>query len=286
MLPGLLLATAALLAGCSSNPSRRPPPVEDLGPGTRGAAALPPPPGSENAGKPGYYTVQPGETVRRIAAANGRDWRDIVRWNNLDNPDKIVVGQVLRVVPPGSTAAAAVVPPAGPAPNNGIPVATQITSGASSSGAALPPPPPAASADKLDLMWPAKGPILVNFDGDKNKGIDIGGQSGDPVYAAADGRVEYSGAGIPAYGNMIILEHRNGCLTAYTHNKTNLVKDPLTDGAQDAHNKTNPAPKYEYVKKGQKIAEMGATGTNRVMLHFEVRCSGKPVNPTQYLPAH
>lgn len=266
LLPGLLMTAAVLLAGCASGPSH-PPPVEDLRAGPGGGSALPPPPpppGAENAGKPGYYTVQPGETVRRIAAANGRDWRDIVRWNNLENPDKIEVGQVLRVVPPGSTAAA-VAPSSVP-----VAVATQTTPGAGGGGAALPPPsspPAAAGPDKVDFMWPVKGPVLASFDGDKNKGIDIGGKLGDPVYAAAAGRVVYSGSGLAGYGNLIILKHNNTYLTAYAHNKTNLVKED------------------QNVKKGQKIAEMGATDASRVMLHFEVRRSGKPVNPDQYLPA-
>jgi lipoprotein NlpD len=268
LLPGLLVTTAVLLAGCGSNPSR-PPPVEDLHSGT-----VTPPPGAENAGKPGYYTVQPGETVRRIAAANGRDWRDLVRWNNLDNPDKIEVGQVLRVVPPGSTAAAAVVPPAAVAPSGPpVAVATQTTPGVSaaaspsSSGAAT-AGAVAVGAGDINFMWPAKGPILANFDGEKNKGIEIGGKAGDPVYAAADGRVVYAGSSLPGYGNLLIIKHNNTYLTAYAHNKTNLVKEDQS------------------VKKGQKIAEMGSTDTDRVMLHFEVRRSGKPVNPAQYLPAH
>src|SRR5689334_20959221 len=108
LLAGLALA---LLAGCSS-PNRTPAPVEDRtsrapGAGAPVDAAKPPLPGAENAGKPGYYTVKPGDTLIRIALDNGQPWRDLARWNNLDNPNVIEVGQVLRVAPPGAPVAAA-----------------------------------------------------------------------------------------------------------------------------------------------------------------------------------
>ena len=259
VLPGIMLAAAALLAGCSSTSSR--PPVQDLH-SVGGSVAIPLPPGIENAGKPGYYTVQQGDTIRRIAATNNQDWRDIVRWNNLDTPDKIEIGQVVRVVPPSGTGTKA----------NPVAVATQITPGAKteSPGAAPatpPAPPPVSAADKVDFMWPAKGAVLAGFDGAKNKGIDISGRPGDPVYAAADGRVVYAGAGLRGYGNLVILQHNNTFLTAYAHNQTNLVKEK-----QD-------------VKKGQKIAEMGSTDASQVALHFEIRRSGEAVNPAQYLPS-
>ena len=262
---GAALVAAVLLAGCGSTLNRRPP-VQDLGTAPAGSggagAVMPPPPGAENAGKPGYYTVQPGDTIRRIAAANNRDWRDIVRWNNLDNPDKIEVGQVVRVVPPSGAGA-------GP-----VAVATQTTPGvaagpssAPSAAASGPASPAYSGPDKVDFMWPAKGKVIQSFDPAKsNKGIDISGKAGDPIYAAADGRVIYAGSGLPGYGNLVIISHKETFLTAYAHNQTILVKED-----QD-------------VKKGQKIAEMGSTDASQVALHFEIRRSGKPVNPTQYLP--
>ena len=109
--------------------------------------------------------------------------------------------------------------------------------------------------------------MLAGFDEQKNKGIDIGGRAGDPVVAAADGRVVYAGAGLRGYGNLIILKHNNTFLTAYAHNQTLLVREDQT------------------VRKGQKIAEMGSTDTDRVKLHFEIRRQGKPVDPMRYLPA-
>ena len=101
---------------------------------------------------------------------------------------------------------------------------------------------------------------------DKEKGIDIGGRAGEPVLASADGKVVYAGAGLRGYGNLIILKHNNTFLTAYAHNQTLLVREDQT------------------VRKGQKIAEMGSTDTDRVKLHFEIRRQGKPVDPARYLP--
>ena len=285
----LLAATllgGVVLAGCSGTPLT-PAPVEDRD--TRGTPSRVDPatlPGFENAGKPGYYTVRPGDTIMRIATEVNHPWRDIARWNNLENPNVIEVGQVLRVVPPqGATAGAATpitavplpAPPvaasgAKPAPQP-VPVATQTTPGvvaaapAPAPAPAPSPAPPSAGADNVDFIWPASGSVVAGFDEAKNKGLGIGGKAGDPVLAAADGRVVYAGAGLRGYGNLIILKHNNTFLTAYAHNQKLLVKED-----QD-------------VRKGQKIAEMGSSDTDRVKLHFEIRRSGKPVDPARYLPA-
>ena len=109
--------------------------------------------------------------------------------------------------------------------------------------------------------------MLSGFDEIKNKGVDLAGNLGDPVLAAADGRVVYSGAGLRGYGNLIILKHNNTYLTAYAHNQTLLVKEDQT------------------VRKGQKIAEMGNSDADRIKLHFELRRQGKPVDPLKFLPA-
>ena len=278
------LVAAAVLAGCSSTSVHRAP-VEDRG--TAGAPRVDPAtlPGAENAGKPGFYTVRQGDTIMRIATEVNQPWRDIARWNNLDNPNLIEVGQVLRVVPPaGTTVASAPALTEGPRPAAGtpapapapakpaVPVATQTTPGVTPAPApapapASPPPPPSAGADDVDFIWPASGALIAGFDEAKNKGLGIAGKAGDAVLAAADGRVVYAGAGLRGYGNLIILKHNNTFLTAYAHNQTLLVKEDQT------------------VKKGQKIAEMGSTDADRVKLHFEIRRSGKPVDPARYLPA-
>ena len=277
-----IVCACAMLAACAS-PHRAPAPVEDrmaarhptvTAAETPHAGAVP---GAENAGKPGYYTVRAGDTLLRIALETGQNWRDIARWNGLDNPNVIEVGQVLRVTAPGSSAvaagpassapasAAAAVPPASAASN-----ASRGAVAAAAPGSAPASTPPANTGpdDDIPWAWPTVGAatVLAGFDEQKNKGLDIGGRAGDPVLAAADGRVVYAGAGLRGYGNLIILKHNNTYLTAYAHNQSLLVKEDQT------------------VRKGQKIAEMGSTDTDRVKLHFEIRRQGKPVDPTRYLP--
>lgn len=288
---GLMLASMLVVAGCAS-PSG-PAPVEDRGTMARGngsttplAPGLPPIttdasgkplPGIENYGKPGYYAVRPGDTIRRIANETGQTWQNIARWNNLDNPDLIEVGQVLRVIAPGAAVAATA--PATVEPNGVVtrPVTPQpaVTPSsptapvAAASAPAKPATPPAAASGDEDLgwIWPAHGTLIAGFDEAKNKGLDISGKAGDSVLAAADGRVVYAGAGLRGYGNLIILKHNNTYLTAYAHNQALLVKEDQS------------------VQKGQKIAEMGNSDADRVKLHFEIRRQGKPVDPARYLPS-
>ena len=273
-------------AGCTSVSLNRAP-VEDRGTNSRAVPAavvetidIKQLPGFENAGKPGYYSVRPGDTMIRIGLENGQNWRDIVRWNNLENPNLIEVGQVLRVVPPvsetqvvtrpvlpGSAAPATATPPLAAASR---PASAPAAPVASAPVAPAPPPvvasPPLTGDEDVGWIWPAQGALLGGFDDAKNKGLDIGGRAGDAVIAAADGRVVYSGAGLRGYGNLIILKHNNTFLTAYAHNQTLLVKED------------------QAVKKGQKIAEMGNSDADRVKLHFEIRRQGKPVDPAKYLP--
>jgi len=288
---GVTLAFVLVIAGCST--PRGPAPVEDRGTMTRAPAATVPggPPittdangrplaGIENYGKPGYYAVRPGDTIRRIGAETGQRWQDIVRWNNLDNPDLIEVGQVLRVIPPTGSGTAVAAAPA--TPSEGVvtkPVPPQpvVVPSTPSSGATKPSAPVTASPaspasggsgdEDVGWIWPASGSLIAGFDEAKNKGYDIAGKAGDPVLAAADGRVVYAGAGLRGYGNLIILKHNNTYLTAYAHNQTLLVKEDQS------------------VQKGQKIAEMGNSDADRVKLHFEIRRQGKPVDPSRYLPS-
>jgi lipoprotein NlpD len=269
------IAVAALvLAGCGSKPLTRAP-VEDR-PARQGSAAVSvpavvvpvnQPAGFENAGKPGYYTVKSGDTLLRISLEHGQSMQDVARWNQLENPNRIEVGQVLRVVPPVGgevvvkpvTKPQVVTTPASPPQAAASEPSAPAASAASSK--------PALAEDDINWIWPANGTILAGFDEVKNKGVDIGGKAGEPVLAAADGRVVYVGAGLRGYGNLIILKHNNVYLTAYAHNQTLLVKEDQS------------------VLKGQKIAEMGNSDADRVKLHFEVRRQGKPVDPTKYLPA-
>ncbi|RZJ10653.1 MAG: LysM peptidoglycan-binding domain-containing protein [Acidovorax sp.] len=299
---GFTVALAGLaLTGCGTRLNKAP--VEDRGtssssapapavqPGAVVGAPIKPLPGVENAGKPGYYTVKPGDTLIRIGLETGQSWKDIARWNNLENANLIEVGQVLRVTatPPPSVAVASdtgvvtrpvtssSVTPAAPA-STPVPPASAAKPGASAASGpavAAAPVPAAASAapaaaggdDELAFIWPAPGSLIAGFDEARNKGYDIAGKAGDPVLASADGRVVYAGAGLRGYGNLVILKHNNTFLTAYAHNQTLLVKED------------------QAVRKGQKIAEMGNTDADRVKLHFEIRRQGKPVDPSRYLPS-
>lgn len=317
-----LAAAVVVLAACTSSKHRAPIEVRDIG--SRPAASTAAPPAgartpaavspesaavAEDAAPPpapGTYVVKPGDTLIRIGLDHGQDWRDIARWSRLENPNVLDVGRVLRVVPPEvepapagapvevpvtSTVASPVAVPATlPATRvDTAPVTTPAASGASTAPAARPASTvgnasnaagagnagTAANAanaakdadDALTWQWPAAGPVLRGFDEAQSKGVVIGGRAGDPVLAAADGRVAYAGSGLRGYGNLIIVKHNGTYLSAYAHNQALLVKED------------------QVVRRGQKIAEMGATDAQRVQLHFEIRRLGRPVDPTRLLPA-
>jgi lipoprotein NlpD len=275
-----------MLSACGSKPMNRAP-VEDRASApsrVETPALVTPikqPPGFENAGKAGYYTVKPKDTLIGIGLETGQSHKEIARWNNLENPNRIEVGQVLRVIPPVAdtvavakpvTVGAATATPiaagtAKPAQAAASSPAAATATPSSAPVAAAPAVTPAASDDDIGWIWPSNGAVLAGFDEAKNKGLDIGGTAGESVLASADGKVVYAGAGLRGYGNLIILKHNNVFLTAYAHNQTLLVKEDQS------------------VKKGQKIAEMGNSDADRVKLHFEVRRQGKPVDPAKYLPA-
>jgi lipoprotein NlpD len=277
----LALLSACVLAGCANK--NRPAPVEDRSPNaTKTPAKMVA--GVDNTGKPGFYSVKSGDTLIRIGMDNGQSWRDIARWNNIENPNLIETGQVLRVAPPEETGV--VVRPVAstnvvtsPAPANAA------SAQAPAANAAVKPPVSAASApnasssannvatadaaeEAVSFQWPTRGNVLAGFDEVKNKGVDIAGKAGDPVLAAADGKVVYAGSGLRGYGNLVIIKHNNTYLTAYAHNQSLLVKED------------------QAIKRGQKIAEMGNSDADQVKLHFEIRRQGKPVDPAKYLPAN
>ena len=120
----------------------------------------------------------------------------------------------------------------------------------------------------MDWQWPARGKILQSFSSSsgKNKGIDIAGKLGETVKAAASGSVVYAGSGLLGYGRLVIIKHNEQFLSAYAHNRVLTVKEG------------------DKVKGGQKIAEIGSSGTTSTKLHFEIRSNGKPVDPVRYLP--
>lgn len=270
---GSVVLAGLVLAGCGTRLNKAP--VEDRGTAMSGADAAPgamgsqtkPLPGAENASKTGYYTVKPGDTLIRIGLETGQSWKDIARWNNLGNANLIEIGQVLRVTPtaPGP----AVLDGPGVVARPIVTTAVTPTTASTARPAPAPsaaPSPAAGGDDDVSFIWPSSGTLVAGFDEARNKGYDISGKAGDPVLAAADGRVVYSGSGLRGYGNLIILKHNNTFLTAYAHNQTLLVKEDQS------------------VRRGQKIAEMGNTDADRVKLHFEIRRQGKPVDPSRYLP--
>ena len=286
----LAVSTSLLLTACGTslhqapvedrNPSRKPATPSQPAPPTQPVAEVKLPPGAENAGKPGYYTVKPGDALIRIALDNGQSWRDVAKWNNLDNPNRIEVGQVLRVLPPGVDPTSVSAKPIAAAPrietrplDAKAPASAGAASSASSSPASAPVAASAAPAaasgddDAVAWVWPVSNSVSAGFDEQRNKGLDFAGKPGDPVFAVADGRVAYVGSGLRGYGNLVIIKHNNTYLTAYAHNRAMFVE-------QD-----------QVVRKGQKIAEMGSTESDTVKLHFEVRKLGKPIDPSRLLPA-
>jgi lipoprotein NlpD len=254
-----------LLSACASPRHRAPVEERNLNslgtpPATANGMAGAPAP-NPNAGQPGYYTVKPGDTLIRVGLETGQSWRDIMAWNNMENPNVLEVGQVLRVVPPAANAAVASTSPistAVPTPAPATPAPAAATTPAATG--------PAREVDDINWTWPAAGSVVAAFDDARNKGLGIAGKPGDPIFAAADGKVVYAGSGLRGYGNLVIVKHNNSYLTAYAHNQALLVKEDQS------------------VRRGQKIAEMGSTDADRVKLHFEIRKEGKPVDPARYLP--
>ncbi len=245
-------AFAALaLAACSSSVVRSDAPIPAV------VAPRPVPgDGPVRVSQPKYgatVIVQKGDNVYRIATNNGITALDLALWNNIAPPYIIRPGQRLRLYPGGSVAS---IPPARTPPR---PVPSKPG-----------PPPPAviAPVTNLSWQWPVKGRLLSTYlAGDPTRqGIDIAGNGGESVRAAADGVVVYSGTGLVGYGELIIVKHSDQWLSAYGHNRKRLV----AEGA--------------VVKAGQPIGELGSTGAPRNMLHFEIRLNGKPVDPLLYLP--
>jgi lipoprotein NlpD len=209
--------------------------------------------GSQAARTPGVvHIVRKGDTLYSIAWGAGLDYRAVARWNGIEPPFVIRPGQTLRLRPPPGDR----------------PPRTASTS-PSESPARQPRAAPAAAgpATSPGWQWPAQGTIIRGFSRDSaNPGIDIAGEAGQSVRSAADGRVVYAGDGLRGYGQLIIVKHNETFLSAYAHNRKILVHEG------------------DVVRRGQPIAEMGATGTDRVKLHFEIRKQGTAVDPLQYLP--
>lgn len=249
----------------------------------------------------GFHTVQRGDTLYAIAFANGLDYREVAIWNQLESPDRILVGQVLRLTPPegGRTEIRPLDDEPAPKPRplveppelrepqavllpysdanwaqvNAVKPALAVVP--SSQPAASPPvpvppaaapTPSAAAAGAEGWVWPAEGTLIGRFGAGGSKGIQIAGPRNTPIVAVAPGRVVYSGTGLRGYGRLLIVKHADEYLSAYAHNEAILVKEGDT------------------VAAGQRIALMGDSDADRVKLHFEIRRYGKPLDPLNFLP--
>jgi len=319
------LGIVVLVAGCASKQpapvaERRAPPIvvetpvaSPAAPAATAAAAAAAIPAESRAGA---YTVKKGDTLYSIALDHGQSYRDLAAWNGLEDPNKILVGQQLRVLPPEAPAPVAVTRPVtSPSPvevrpltpSGQAPLVPQANTAAlkrepralkrpyseealaalrKADGVyAAPAPSPATepagdepkveakveakpvSDDAVDWGWPSGGKLLNGFVEGGNKGIDIAVKAGEPVLAAASGKVVYSGSGLRGYGKLVIVKHNATYLSAYAHNSLLLVKEGQS------------------VQKAQKIAEAGSTDADQPMLHFEIRRQGKPVDPVKQLPS-
>jgi lipoprotein NlpD len=219
--------------------------------------------------------VKPGDTLYRIAWRYGRELAELAEANNINPPYVIVPGQKINLEKRGGYAAK---PPKNAAPT--------VTSGKNvtkrketvSAGKSVTENKKYNNFKNINWAWPHLGPIIASYNspssgsldglakGLPNKGIDISGQVGDPIYAAADGEVVYAGNGLLGYGNLVIINHNEQYLSAYAHNRKILVEEG------------------QIIKIGQIIAEMGSSESQQIKLHFEIRRNGQPVDPVHYLP--
>lgn len=295
----ILAVLLPLIGGCASH---APVPVEDRG----GATAAPTVTAVTAAAESRivYHAVKKGDTLYSIALDNGQDYKDLAAWNNLDDPNRIKIGQQLRVTPSDNGAPVAVTKPVTSSapvevksdtaltsvnteglkrePKGGKLAYSDVALAKARQGdvsekpaetkpeakAAEPRPTEkaVATSDDVDWMWPANGKVMAPFTDAGGKGIDIAGKAGDPVLAAASGIVSYAGAGLRGYGNLVVLRHNATYLSVYAHNSKILVKEKQT------------------VSRGQKISEMGSTDAESPRLHFEIRRQGKPADPLKFLP--
>lgn len=303
----LLVALALfMLAGCEApgfapiGELVKPKPATPAKTVSKPVANAVPPTAPSGVARTGEVVVQKGDTLFAIAFENGLDYRDLAFWNNLPSPDVIQVGQILRLTPPAVLSDKSKDIETLPLRDAGQPLVKNIkeaplltepraqrlpyteanwamltgktqdapTAAEAPQSSAAPPSTTVAPDQEADeeWRWPAEGSLIGRFGEGGGKGINIAGEKQSPVFSSAPGKVVYSGSGLRGYGKMVIVKHPGEYLTAYAHNHAILVKEG------------------QWVKSGQKIAEMGDTESDRVKLHFEIRQYGKPVDPLKILP--
>ncbi len=306
MLRCLWLAAFLLVSGCTTYAVRAPVGDRSDGPGRT----------------PASHEVRRGDTLYSVAFLYGLSVQELADWNQLHSPYTIYRGQVLRLRPaaakapapapraslprasqpkprPGTTlvragpgsGAAPVMRPAAPAsgaaplvgsaPKIAVASVPKSAPAARAKAPAAPAPVPGSAAAQAAALparapsnrhvfwsWPAEGRLIRAYDANSagKKGIYIGGKDGQSVRAAAGGKVVYAGSGLSGYGRLIIIKHNNDFLSAYAHNRKLIAREG------------------QWVKKGEVIAQMGRSGTDRTQLHFEIRKHGRPVDPLRYLP--
>ena len=291
-LTGLVLCLA--LGGCASLVSWGPPPERE----THNQQL--PPLRPERPVGPADYMVQRGDTMYSIAFRHNLDYRELSRWNDVGSDYLIRPGQVLRLTPPQQVAlvegdvvsyptqdvpppsdkpvplpvespSIPVVPGAAPVPRRPTIVAHAPPPPATPVVPPEVPPPPVITSESggpYTWSWPTDGAIVRSFNpAAGSKGLDFAGKTGQPVMAAAPGKVVYSGSALKGYGELIIIKHDDLRLSAYGYNRKRLVSEG------------------QMVRGGQQIAELGLGPENKPVLHFEIRERGKPVNPVTYLPS-
>jgi lipoprotein NlpD len=214
----------------------------------------------------GYHTVLKGETLYSIAFRHGVDYKRLARWNRIRPPYTIYAGQRLKLSPSSASSKTYQAKNSSKSKSPSIGTVTKKTVAKKPASKSI--SKSTGPVAQIDWNWPTKGEVIRTYSASSggNKGIDIGGKLGQPVLAASSGKVVYSGNGLASYGNLIIIKHSEQFISAYAHNKTIFVSEGGV------------------VKRGEKIAELGNTGTSEVKLHFEIRYQGKPVDPLKYLP--
>jgi len=293
------LGLAAILGGCA-NVGQQPPttgPQPDLTASAPGAPGAPSPPDAHPAPASGafaqaptnddagddaaqtrpvtkvvtkttWYRARRGDTLDGIAQRHGVSPRELEAWNHLKPSSRLKAGQSLKIVSKHTITVQAAVPaqavPSAQSPSQ--PASEEASSDVSAAEVREVRAEVGRHASSVRLAWPAQGRVIEPFQPGQTRGIEIAGKAGDPVLAAADGRVMYAGTGLNEYGSLIIVQHNKDFLTAYSHNRKLLVKTG------------------DIVRQGQQIAAMGNEKSARVEVLFEVRRDGKPVDPMAYLP--